>query len=1263
VDTPIFQTQVSPDGAFVFPSDAMAAVRSGQLDRKLFDVKYLVENGYTDEQSQQLPVIVEYQRQLPDATQRQRADALPASTVKHALKSIDGASLSVSKKDAEAFWDSLRGHQGRAGGKPAGASLASGVTKVWLDRKVMVTLNESVPLIGAPQAWAAGFDGTGVEVAVLDTGIDNTHPDLAGKVVASKSFVSDTVKDGHGHGTHVASTIVGTGAASGGSRKGVAPGAKLIVGKVLNDGGEGTEEQIIAGMEWATIEQHADVVSMSLGGGPTDGTDPLSQSVNQLTASTGALFVIAAGNAGRYGTETINTPGAADSALTVAATTKTDQLAAFSSRGPRFSDLALKPDIAAPGVDIAAARAAGTTMGTPVDTYYTRASGTSMATPHVAGAAAIVAQIHPDWRAPQLKAALMSTAHDVGTTVYETGAGRVDVTRAASQKLFATTANLDFGAVNPGEQPAPISKQITYSNLSTAPVTLTLMPSLRTAAGVPAPDGALTADKTVTVPAGGTATATVTADIAGLGLDRYTGAVVATDEAGGVRLTTPVGLVREVPKTPLIVRVLDRNGEPNEAFLWVTALDVPDVTDVLVTEIAPGLFRAWVAPGTYSVHALTTWMDPITARINYGFLTNPQVSVTGPTDVTLDARQAQPVTFSTPRPSVPYAVSVAYVRTRSDGSQGIELMTSGSYEFSEDPIWVSPTQRTSVGGFWFGTRWTLGPPQATMTVQQPERMDLHLLHRGYGDRGQVFGRPDNGWVPFTGDHKLELVNAGFGAPKDLAGLNLKGKLALLQWGDDRFGYTTEDPPDGVADSYLWVDRVDDLRKAGAVGFLAMSNPPAEWARHMGFSTPSPFVAAVPGGPQEITLPEAQIPRDEGKRLLEMLGKGPVTIDVHGDPNIPYTYQLNPFEEQQISGSQSRAFDNQDLAVVDTDYHATSATIADTFFTAFAPTETFAAISEFRLAAPQTHTQYVGPLDPRVVVWENTWIGDVDTTNAYHSYHAFRVYDRPTRTAEHWGAVPATPGMLSFQSPPGSEAAWRFCGMCREGDIFWPFHFDTFGKGDISYEYENAGNGLRLYRSNGQEIPPTAGEEIIGVPGFQLPKESDTYRLVRTGSRVSTAWTFGSAAPDRDAMSPGSPCVGRLVIGWTQPCRAERLVFVGYDLGDSLALDNTVAASRDHQFRVDVYHQQSPAAMPAIAGVKLWASTDDGAHWKQVLLTRDQDGSYLATTRYPDYADTTGAVSLKAEAWDADGNRVEQTVMRAFNLRQIQTVSPARIPLD
>jgi len=138
---------------------------------------------------------------------------------------------------------------------------SSNVEKVWLDKKVYAKLNVSVPLIGAPSAWNLGYNGSRVKIAILDTGIDPTHPDFkfpngTSKIILQQSFVDynedgipdEDTYDYFGHGTHVASTAAGTGLASNGKFKGVAPGASLIVGKVLCNDGWGYDSWIISAL-------------------------------------------------------------------------------------------------------------------------------------------------------------------------------------------------------------------------------------------------------------------------------------------------------------------------------------------------------------------------------------------------------------------------------------------------------------------------------------------------------------------------------------------------------------------------------------------------------------------------------------------------------------------------------------------------------------------------------------------------------------------------------------------------------------------------------------------------------------------------------------------------------------------------------------------------------------------------------------------------------------------------------------------------------
>ena len=350
---------------------------------------------------------------------------------------------------------------GRASPRATGA-----IRYVWLDRTVHVddampvraflrademarrggVLDHNLVQIGAPFAWRHGVTGAGIRVAVLDTGVDAAFPDLGGQIVAERNFTSShprVVTDVFGHGTFVASLIAGTGRAARGERRGAAFGARLVIGKVLNNQGFGLESWVIAGMQWAAAR--ARVVNMSFGAGPSDGRDPVAEAVNHLTTTRHVLFVASAGNDGPSD-ETIETPAAATGALAVGAVDGRDALAFFSSRGPRPGDFAIKPEITAPGVNIVGARVPGTFIGTPIDARYTVGSGTSFSAPEVAGAAAILAALHPTWSPARIKADLVSTAHPAaGGDFYALGGGRLDIAAAVTDPVAATSAIADAG--------------------------------------------------------------------------------------------------------------------------------------------------------------------------------------------------------------------------------------------------------------------------------------------------------------------------------------------------------------------------------------------------------------------------------------------------------------------------------------------------------------------------------------------------------------------------------------------------------------------------------------------------------------------------------------------------------------------------------------------------------------------------------------------------------------------------------------------------
>ncbi|MBI4448934.1 S8 family serine peptidase [Candidatus Woesearchaeota archaeon] len=302
----------------------------------------------------------------------------------------------------------------------------------------------------------ADYTGTGVRIAILDTGIDYTHPDFGGcttkqfttgtcsKFVDGFDFVSQTPDaiDTHGHGTHVASIAAGNGATPG-----VAPGARLAIYQIFLKDGSTNDAMILAGLERAMdpnsdgdYTDRADIISMSIGGPAGQSEDATTIAVRNAV-SVGSVVTIAAGNNGAE--RTINSPGNSVEAITVGASCRASQLyshtncktpapriATFSSLGPSFEHQ--KPDLVAPGVAICAAKSsfADTDALTCVDDAHVRLSGTSMATPYVAGAAALLLEAHPDWTPLQIKQALKSTAFDIGYSRTAQGTGIIDIPAA-----------------------------------------------------------------------------------------------------------------------------------------------------------------------------------------------------------------------------------------------------------------------------------------------------------------------------------------------------------------------------------------------------------------------------------------------------------------------------------------------------------------------------------------------------------------------------------------------------------------------------------------------------------------------------------------------------------------------------------------------------------------------------------------------------------------------------------------------------------------
>ena len=328
------------------------------------------------------------------------------------------------------------------------------IASVTIDHPMNVADDLTNDATGVDAAWSAGYTGAGVTVAVIDSGINDSHPDLQGangnsRVVYHQDFTgtpttnsSGAQYDLYGHGTHVAGIIAGNGSLSGGQYEGVAPGAHLVDLRALDQNGAGTDSTVIAAIQEAIALQstyNIRIINLSLGRGigVSYTQDPLCQAVEAAWQS-GILVVVAAGNYGRLsvngsnGFGTVTAPGNDPFVLTVGATksngstsASAETLASYSSKGPTTYDHVVKPDMVAPGNGIVSLAAPGATLeaeypaelvtGSDGNNDYFTLSGTSMATPAVVGAAALLLQEQSTLTPDQVKARLMLSATKMTT--------------------------------------------------------------------------------------------------------------------------------------------------------------------------------------------------------------------------------------------------------------------------------------------------------------------------------------------------------------------------------------------------------------------------------------------------------------------------------------------------------------------------------------------------------------------------------------------------------------------------------------------------------------------------------------------------------------------------------------------------------------------------------------------------------------------------------------------------------------------------------
>ena len=1114
---------------YVVPFEAMGLLAAKRLDRDLFDVTALVADGYDDASRSTLPVLVDYGVGRRAAGQAKGA-SLKAAKRTVTIPELGVAAFAAQKKQARSFWQDLTTGKDAAGHP---TDLTDGAARVDLDGRVEASLEDSVPQIHAPQAWEAGFTGAGTTVAVLDTGYDPTHPDLKDRVLTSANFTSDaSVTDGNGHGTHVASTVGGSGAASDGQRRGVAPDADLMIGKVLSDGGYGEDSGVLAGMVWA-VEQGADVVSMSLGGDFDDGTHPLAQAVNELSASSDALFVIAAGNAGAAGPSSVSAPGSADAALTVGAVDVDDVMAGFSSRGPRLRDGALKPEVVAPGVDVTAARAAGTELGPIVDDVYTTISGTSMATPHVAGLAAILKQEHPTWDGEQLKSVIAnSTVPVADATGFDAGTGRVDALAAVRQDVLAP-ASLSLGSYAwPYSDLAKTHTDLTYTNTGAAPVTLSL--ALAGQDGGDEPTGSMSLPTTqVTVPAHGTADIPVVLDPTVAGPGAYSAVVTATPDDGGGTVRTAVAYLLEPEQYDVKVTVKPREGSRNVSHqLGLNGFGEPWVFEQrsfdASNDAQSATFR--LPPGTYSTGAISFGLAQDGAR--EGVVTyNPTFSVSKNTEIVLDENSARRFDYTVDKPVVDDGAILDV------GWNGDAGYTGFTFYGAVDRVYAQPSKDLTGGAATVAANWLLSQPEGLLSPPRGTPVPLRPLTAPGGSITETPVAPV--------DRTFRVVDAGTAA-KPLTGNAVKGAVAVVSG-------TCGDLTDAAA----------SLRKAGAAAVVAY---PGEGQRCAGTIVGAPGLPALQGRATDV-------------RALLANGFTTGQLTTHASPS--YMYDLVRFWGDGVPAGGTVDGTGASVSALVEHYNGMGSTSADG---ALAVEELIGWVPERggvaniglvrRVPFPTTVTHFVST----GAVWERTVaVQDATYGGEYGRLYApRRTYPGGSVTHDTWFGGPIGSRASQLQSLTNGSPP-----PVREGDeMFLSQGAFTDAAGHLANSdmFSDAFSG-KVYADDELVLDMWASVFL----NTQVPSGKHRYRVVTDTQRENLFWQLSTRIRTEWGFDSDTPSGERDVVP-----------MLGVDYRMALSSTNSAPAGK-YSFTVAFAMPNGVKTLPVVTPT-VQLSWDDGKTW-------------------------------------------------------------------
>lgn len=1062
--------------SYVIPAAAQAKVDSGALDMELFNIDKLYQAGYDDANSDSLQVIVEYRANT--LAKKPFSMAMPGAKVKATFEVIDSVVMTVEKDQlsdvlsglssntaVEGVWlDGMVQAYKRSEGKHKAKHGPKDPNKWWKKLLEVDETSPTVPLTGAYGPYAIGYNGAGVKVAVLDTGYDTDHPDLSSNVFLYQdfnSYGSSGIDDFSGHGTHTASTIAGSGIESNGKYVGMAPGAQLLIGKVLSDTGSGTTSGILAGMQWA-VDNGADIVSMSLGGTVTSCDGPMVDMVEAL--SDDALFVISAGNS--FVRETIGSPGCSPSALTVGAIDRTGNTAEFSSRGPSPDGHSAKPDITSQGVSVIAAASGG-----KGEYAYRANSGTSMSAPHVSGGAALVLQARPDLTPAQLKAVLTSSVAPTRAHVLDQGAGPMDVNQAMIQSVIGAP-NLELGFFDSQSESQVHETTVTLTNLSDDDVTFDLDITF-----VGEDDKPLNAYKLaglgtheITVPANSNAEVpvwinptvaldnaaygTITGRLVGKEVRSHNGKKQGHYQNGKLselqKVTVPVSFWIEPPTVNLTINATDRLGLPAASpskFYIMSGEDSWGQSGQFIN----GSSTIEVPKGYYSIVSnIMTYDNPT----QFGGLVESaammaKLNVNLDTDIAInfDANQAKPVTFKTDKPSQMQGFSFGFTYALSDA----EVLKLAAMELAPDYVtgFYALSEGTDERFRSFVTTRAYAP-KPILTTQGGHQLEYILAGAA---------------LSFNGTGSAEVVAVGDGGYNtDWNNFDVAGKIALVD-----------------ADYYVTSNQVAKALEHGAVGVIGSV-----------INRSGRYKPNIPG---RLDIPVVSITQEEMAAIYaELENNENLTISWSGTAHehSPYVYSIAHWTDGSIETGQIK-IKNKDLAQVEATYYTQgNARIkySDTYTSLPSTGEFYSTGSPQMIATPQVRTEYFTASNvdkaktqlPRIT-WTSLVMPSVNYNTDGGLFDGPREYTKNAQQVTNWDKAPMSATPLTNGSPRGY----------RDTNLLY---IKNAPYGDANGHDGGSGYSLSSsvsFKLNGEQIHPTNGYIEMPDENAEIEYTINTYK--------------------------------------------------------------------------------------------------------------------------------------------------------------------------